>query len=369
MTRPEQPHRTTLREIAQAAGVAVSTASRALARSRQGLPPTSAAAGRVVAVAGHLNYEPNLFAASLRTRRTHVIGVLVPFLTDVVLSTIYEGIDSAASELGYQTVVANTLDRAEEQRRRAELLLSRQVDGLVFGDARSDDPFLSELDVRGVPFVLVSRSHPGFDSVTCDDLAGGRLVGNHLADLGHRRIGIVAGQPYASTGRERTLGCIEALSHRGIEMARGTVVNSTFDAAGGRDATLQLMRRREPPTAIFAVNDTTAIGAMGALRDLGLIAGQNVAVVGFNDINVSGELPIPLSTVRSPLVEMGGEAARLLISRLGRENRAAVQHIRLPPHIIVRESSDPSVPTRSVVTRPRPDSHIPRLLHTEVDAS
>ncbi|MHB8275100.1 MAG: LacI family transcriptional regulator, partial [Dermatophilaceae bacterium] len=93
-----------------------------------------------------------------------MLGVLVPHLTDVVLSTIYEGIDLAATELGYQTVVANTMDSPEEQRRRAELLLSHRVDGLIFGDAHGDDPLLAELAERGVPFILVSRTHGNFDS-------------------------------------------------------------------------------------------------------------------------------------------------------------------------------------------------------------
>lgn len=107
----------------------------------------------------------------------------------------------------------------------------------------------------------MSRTHGNFDSVTCDDDTGGRLAGTHLADLGHRRVGIIAGQPYASTGRERSRGCIEALAERGIPTPHNLLVHSTFDAEGGRGAALRLMRKDAPPTAIFAVNDTTAIGA------------------------------------------------------------------------------------------------------------
>ncbi|MHB8185690.1 MAG: LacI family DNA-binding transcriptional regulator [Dermatophilaceae bacterium] len=343
--------RPTLREIADVAGVAVSTASRTLTRSRQGLPPTSAAAERVLAAARQANYQPDLHAASLRTNRTHMLGVLVPHLTDVVLSTIYEGIDLAATELGYQTVVANTMDSPEEQRRRAELLLSHRVDGLIFGDAHGDDPLLAELAERRVPFILVSRTHGNFDSVTCDDYTGGRLAGTHLADLGHRRVGIIAGQPYASTGRERSRGCVEALAERGIPTPRDLLVHSTFDAEGGRGAALRLMRKAAPPTAIFAVNDTTAIGAMGALRDLGCTVGTDVAVVGFNDITIARDLPVPLSTVRSPLAQMGSEAAQMLISRLRGEASDSPRHLRLPTQLVVRESSDPTVRTHSSAAR------------------
>ena len=203
-----KPTPVTLKDIAREAGVSLSTASRVLSRARNGEPIDTPIATRVVAVAAELKYKPNLFAASLRTNRTHMLGVLVPHLTDVVLSTIYEGIDARASAAGYQTVVANTMDDPREQRLRAETLLDRGVDGFVFGDAQIDDPFLDELARRGVPFVLVSRRHPPYDSATCDDSAGGRLVGNHLADLGHREIAIIAGQPYASTGIDRTEGCL-----------------------------------------------------------------------------------------------------------------------------------------------------------------
>jgi LacI family transcriptional regulator len=263
-----------------------------------------------------------------------------------VLSTIYEGIDRAATELGYQTVVANTLDSPDEQRRRAELLLSRRVDGLILGDAHAGGPFLAELTERGTPFVLVSRTHDGFDSVTADDYAGGRLVGTHLADLGHRRIGIIAGQPYASTGRERAKGCADALAERGIDTPRDLMVHSTFDADGGRTATLRLMRKKRPPTAIFAVNDITAIGVMGALRDLEYKIGTDVAVVGFNDISIARDLPVPLSTVRSALDQMGAEAARMLVARLRGETRDSPRQQRLPTQLVVRESSDPTVRTR-----------------------
>jgi LacI family transcriptional regulator len=345
--------RPTLRDIAEEAGVSISTASRVLARARTG-PPRSAAAKRVVAIAERLGYQPDLHAASLRTRRTRMLGVLVPRLTDIVLSTIYEGLDSTAESLGYQTVVANTFDRSEEQRRRAEMLLARRVDGLILGDARIEDAYLDELAARHVPFALVSRSHPPYDSVTCDDLAGGRLVGDHLADLGHRRIGIIAGEPHATTGRDRTQGCLEVLRRRGIDVPSSWIVHSTFDAHGGHAAAHRLMQGSTAPTAIFAVNDMTAIGAVGALRDLGHRAGTDVAVVGFNDISIAAQLPVPLTSVRSPLTEMGAEAARLLVDRLqlsgpGATERAPVQ-LRMAPRLFVRASSDPSVTEGSAST-------------------
>jgi LacI family transcriptional regulator len=349
----------TLEDIAREAGVSRSTASRVLARARTGGPVDTPKAARVLAVAADLEYEPNLFAASLRTKRTYLLGVLVPNLTDVVLSTIYEGIDARAASAGYQTVVANTMDDPREQRIRAERLLQRGADALLFGDARVEDGFLDELANRGVPFVLVSRRHSPYDSATCDDYAGGRLVGNHLADLGHRDIAIIAGPPYASTGLDRTEGCLAALRERGIDLRPSRVIHSRFDAESGHLATRQLMSDHPQPTAIFAVNDITAIGAMGALRDLGYTAGRDVAVVGFNDISIAADLPLPLTSVRSPLKEMGREAVRLVLEHLHESRRgleAGSVELRLQPHLVVRESSDPTIDTRGLRFRPSEDA-------------
>lgn len=344
--------RVTLKDIAREARVSLSTASRVLSRARSGGSADTDTARRVLEVAAELQYEPNLFAASLRTNRTHMIGVLVPHLTDVVLSTIYEGIDERAAEAGYQTVVANSMDDPREHRLRAERLLARGADGLIFGDARVDDPYLDELSRRDVPFTLVSRRHSPYDSVTCDDVTGGRLVGNHLADLGHRDIAIIAGQPYATTGIDRTAGCLAALAERGIELPSDRIIHSRFDAPSGHEAALALLRSTKPPTAIFAVNDITAIGAMGALRDCGMTVGRDVAVVGFNDISIAADLPTPLSTVRSPLHEMGRGAAELLLDRLHSDTAPSLhQELRLPPQLIVRESSDVSVSSRQLRDR------------------
>lgn len=335
--------RTRLKEIADAAGVHVSTASRALARSRQGSPPATEAAARVVAIAEAQGFQPDPIAAGLRTRRSRILGVLVPRLTDLAVSTMYEGVEAMAEELGYQTFVGNTRDVPAERRRRADTLLARRVDGLILGDARDHDEHLDELAARDVPFVLVNRRHAPYDSVTCDDVLGGRMAGRHLADLGHRRVGVLAGQPYASTAADRTRGCLAALAERGAAAAPEHVVHCEFSPKGGRDATLRVMAGPDRPTAIFACTDTIAIGAMGALRDLGLEVGRDVALLGFNDISLVRELVVPLSTVRSPLNLMGASAAQLLVQRLGAAAApGAPTELRLAPQLVVRRSTDPS---------------------------
>ncbi|WP_100498073.1 LacI family DNA-binding transcriptional regulator [Geodermatophilus chilensis] len=341
LTHPEGGERVTLRDVAVRAGVHVSTASRVLRRRDRGTESRgrlSDTAERVRRIADELGYRPDPYAASLRTQRTDTFGVLVPALTDLVLATIYDAIEETAKERGYDTFVANTRDDLEEQRRRVDLLLDRRVDGLILGDARLDSTFVDELAARDVPFVLTSRRHGAHPSVTCDDELGGRLAAQHLLALGHRRVAVVAGEPYASTGQDRTRGFLDVCRESGVRVPASRVLHSRFDVAGGRAAAERLLAVRTPPTAVFAVNDFAAIGVMGALRDYGMRVGEDVAVVGYNDVPIARELPVPLSTVRSPLREMGEQAVAALCARLDGQDIGVV---RLAPEMIRRASSVP----------------------------
>jgi LacI family transcriptional regulator len=331
----------TLHTIAQSAGVDVSTVSRVLNGSseeaqRAASPQT---AERIRQWAARLNYRPNPHAISLRTQRSNVIGVLVRRLSDIVLATIYEGIEDAAARHAMTTFVMNTHDQAAERRERTELALSRRVDGLIFGEAHIDGVFLDEIAARQVPFVLVNRRAGQHPAVTCDDYQGGRMVAEHFLELGHTRVGVIAGEPHASTSVDRTAGFLDRYREAGITVPASRVVQSHFDAEGGRAAADRLLRARIRPAAIFAVNDFDAIGALGALRDQGLRPGRDIAIAGFNDTPLAAQLPIPLTSVRSPMHEMGAHSLELLLRiRAGQP----AQSERLSPELIVRASTDPA---------------------------
>lgn len=330
--------RPTLQTVADLAGVHVSTASRVLNGTTDAGVRSAGQekAARIRAIAAQLGYTPDPHATSLRTQRSNLIGVLVPRLVDIVLATIYEGIEQASAAAGFSTFVANTGDDPQVQRSRTSMMLARRVDALIFGDAYVDARFLDETAALGVPFVLVSRRAGDYPSVTCDDVLGGRLAATHLLERGHRNLAVLAGEPYASTGIDRTAGFVAACGEVGAEVPARRVVHCRFDTAGGRAAMQSLLDAGPPPTAVFAVNDFAAIGAMGALRDAGLTPGRDVAVVGYNDVPLAAELPIALTTVRSPMHAMGVRAVELLVRRLAGE---AVSPERLQPLLIARASS------------------------------
>jgi LacI family transcriptional regulator len=315
-----------------------STVSRALRRAASGKGRVTEADSRIAEIAQRLGYVPNPNAASLTTKSSQAIGVLVPQLTDIVLSRIYDAIEGAANRAGFETFVANTHDDAVAQRRRIALLLGRNVDGLIFGDARLDSHHLEELASRGAPLVLTSRRYPGLLSSTCDDVAGGRLAGDHLAGLGHTRIGIVSGPEWASTGVDRRDGCVRALAGHGIEPSPDLIRMDGFDVEDGREAAEALLDLPKPPTAIFAANDYAAIGVLGALRRRGLQPGRDVAVVGYNDIPICSELTVPLTSIRSAHDEMGKRAVEILLALI---HGLPVSSATLQPELVVRETTVP----------------------------
>jgi LacI family transcriptional regulator len=329
----------TLKDLANELGIHPSTVSRVLHSGSEVARGAASAetAERVRELARKRGYSPDPQAAGLRTRRTRLLGVIVPRLSDLVLAIMYEGLEEAAAELGYSTFVMNSRDDPEEQRRKIDIMLARRVDGLIIGDAHLDSSLLQDLTARKVPFVLMNRRVPGYPSATCDDVLGGELVADHLWSKGHRKVSVIAGEPYASTAVDRTGGFMERWRSLGGNISDDDVVWSRFDTAGGREAAEAILTNGRPrPTALFAVNDFAAIGAMGALRSHGLIVGQDVAVVGFNDTSLAPELPIPLSSVRSPMLDIGRAAVQLIRGVLKGER---VEPEMLKPTLYVRESS------------------------------
>lgn len=332
--------RVTMRDVARQAGVHISTVSRVLNQPAltSSLTPTAV---KIRKIARELGYEPDHLAASLRSGRTRTVGVVMSRLSDVVVAAVYEAVERALSERGFQALLVGAGDEPDAQRRKGDLLLGRRVDGLLLGASRLDDTFPEQLREQDVPYLLVLRSSAGHPSVTLDDELGGFLAGRHLFERGHRRVGLVAGPQYTSTGRDRQRGFLRAFAEAGVQVNPDHIVEAGFHVEAGYSAAQVLMSRHDPPTGIFAMTDYSALGVIGACRDRGLEVGRDFALVGYHDMSISRQLSIPLTSLRSPLDEIGGHAARLLLDRVARED---VESVRLAPTLIVRESSSASWP-------------------------
>jgi LacI family transcriptional regulator len=320
----------TLKDVAEKAGVSVSTASRLL--DDRHASKTTETARRVRDAATLLGYRRDYAASSLRRTGTSTIGVLVPRLSDAVMGIFYEEIARECERRDLSALVATTGDDPQRSRLAAQSLLSRKVDGLVLTTARTDDDFTAELRSAGVPHVLALRTDGISPSATTDDELGGYLAIRHLADLGHRRVGIVAGPTYASSAAMRLAGARRGMLESGLDVDEELFAGNGFSVEAGEEAAGRLLGLPRPPTALFAFTDHSAIGAMTAAARRGLSTPGDVSIVGYNDIPLARHLPTSLSSVRVSLDLIAQGAVRLLLD--------AQEGSRVfPPTMIPRQSS------------------------------
>lgn len=324
----------TLRDVAAASGVSLSTASRAL--DERGTASRSAAAEHVRKVAQELGYRRNSFASGLRRGETRTLGVLVPRLSDTVMALMFEELERAASDRGYFAMVATSGDDPDDERRAAETLLDRNVDGLILATARLDDDLPRRLRQRGVTHALVLRTDGVSPSAVGDDEVGGYLAVRHLIDLGHRDIAVVTGPSFTSSGVARLAGAHRAFDEAGIHPPENWLLAAGYGIEVGFSAGESLLGEGsgKRPTAVFAANDNIALGVIAAAHRFGITVGQDLALVGYNDTPLSARLSTPLTSVRVPLAQIASTAIDLIV------NPGKEPHIRKSmPTLIPRESS------------------------------
>ena len=332
----------TINDVAEAAGVHASTVSRALNAATRHLI-SAEIVQKVEAVAGQLGYARNEIASSLRTRRSMMVGVLVPDITNPVFPPMVRGIEDALG-VGYTVIVANTDNDPERQVRGARRLLARGVDGLILASVRRRrDPLVDELLAAGVPLVLTNRTHDDGDlsAVISDDAQGMRLMVEHLGCLGHRHIAHIAGPQDFSTGVQRQRAFRNAMRAARLELREQRIAAAkSFSIAEGARLADQLLHLEPRPTALLAANDLLAIGAYEAAASLGLAIPADVSVTGFNDMPFVDRLTPPLTTIRIQVYEMGTQAAQLLLKQLEQPSSPKMT-IKLSVMLLVRGSTAP----------------------------
>lgn len=339
MTDPKKPP-VTMKEVATVAGVHFSTVSRALNPATRDLVKPQIAK-RILETARRLGYRTNSIASSLRTKRSRVVGVVVPDIASLLFPPILEGIESALLKEGYMTIIANSANDPERYRRVLAGMAERQVDGLILASATLHDPMLDEWLENPAPIVLINRTDESgrAPAVINDDVRGIGFAVRHLAGLGHKRIAHIAGPSFLSTGSERLRGFMFACSDLSIPRTKNSVVHATaFTREAGRVACLELLAKNADMTAIVAANDLIALGCYDALAELGISCPDDMSVTGYNDAPFVDLVRPPLTTVRVDQREMGLQAARILLARMA-GHQAAVGNILLPPEFVERGST------------------------------
>jgi LacI family transcriptional regulator len=334
-----EPHaRHTLRDLAEHAGVSPATVSLVLRKSPLVADGTRK---RVLESVRALGYVYNRGAASLRTQRTHTVGVAINELVNPYFSELTAGIERALTQIGRTVFLSNSDEDPARQEQFIGTMREYNADGLIICPAKGSDPAsLRRLGELGVACVLISRNLPGsgLDYAGNDHRRGMFLATEHLVSLGHRRIAFVGATDQTSTGIERREGYEQALAAYGIALDPSLVVPGPPTRDAGAEAIKSLLARRRPPSAAVAFNDVIAFGIMLGLRQRGLEPGRDFAVVGFDDLAEAALWTPALSTIAANPRAMGEAAAELLLARIA--NRAAPRReVVLQPRLVVRESS------------------------------
>lgn len=335
----------TLRDVAREAGVHVSTASRALNTETRAIV-NSDTVKRVLTAADRLGYRPNPMARGLRKNRTMTVGIVIPDIENPLFGPIIAGAGHALGGEGYSLLIANA-DREDETHTReiVRALLERRVDGMILATAARSDDLIAELVETGVLMVLVNRTTEGLPvpAILGDDMAGIGLAVDHLVELGHRRVGHVAGPQNLSTGMGRYQAFLTRMHSLGLDVETSAVeAASWYQVDPGYESCRQLLDRRPDLTAIVAANDLIALGCYRAVRESGRDVPHDVSITGYNDMPLLDLVQPAMTSVKVPYRQMGVEAADLLLSELsaGPDNERAIS-IRLTPRLVVRNSTAP----------------------------
>lgn len=329
----------TMKDIARELGVSVVTVSKALRNDNK---ISAATRKRVLRRAGELNYQTNWVARSLATRRTYTIGLLLPDFTHPFFAEIAKAVAQAVRPQGYHVIISYFEEDPTLEEHEADLLLARQVDGLIVASVQSSNhvEVFERMKRRKMPFVLIDRYIPGLNAsfVGVDNKAIGKLAAEHLVDRGCRRIAHLRG-PDVCIARERLEGCQRALARHNLRMSDNYIVSAGFGDDTGYEGMQKLLRQKPIPDGVFCYNDPTAIGAMKAVFQSGLRVPDDVAIVGAGNIHYSDLLAVPLTTVDQGTSETGTRAAELLLERIGSKNYLRQRKVLIRPKLVVRKSS------------------------------
>jgi LacI family transcriptional regulator len=331
----------TIKDIARIANVSHTTVSRALNNKSRICSETKE---KILSIAKELNYQPNFIARSLVMKRTKTLGLVITTIANPFYTELSQGIETTARSLGYNIFLCSTNYELSSEKQYIDMLRSKGVDGIIFTSAHMDDPNIIGLAEEGFPIILVNRRtyHPmvrgKVDYVGVDNILGGFLAVEHLIKLGHTRIGVIGGSSESSVGFERLEGGKKALITYHLEVVGDYFLEGDFLMGSGYQGGKKYLKMSKPPTGIFATNDYMALGTYQAIVEEGIKIPEDIALIGFNDIEFTSMQGIELTTIGQKKYEMGTLAVQTLIERIEGREEGTPEEIILEPELIIRKT-------------------------------
>jgi len=333
--------RTTIQHIADELKLTPATVSRALNNH----PRISAETKKLVnETAARLNYRRNKIASSLRTGKSHTIGVIIPSARINFFGSVVHGIESIASEVGYHTLIYQSEETMELEIQAIEAFLGARVDGILASLAKQDTDFshYTDLKKKNVPLVLFDRSNDSLDipSVVIDDYKGGYIATEHLIQQGYKRIAHLAGPQRFQTFQNRLQGYRDALKSHGLQEDERLIYTGDISIEKGKKAADYFMELPEPPDAVFAVEDFSALGILKRYKEKNIKIPEEIGIIGFANEDFDEHISPTLSSIDQQTVQMGREAFKMLLGLIGGGNTKVSQQqkIILEPITFFRES-------------------------------
>ncbi len=328
----------TLEDVAERAGVSISTVSRVINRPEKVNAETRA---HVKDVISSLKYQPSRVAQRLRNTDGHaqLIGLIIPDIQNPFYSEIVRGAEDVAYAQDSAIILCNSDEAPSREQFYLDVLKSESADGVLLPPLYDDGTLALDLEQLSLPLVCFDRRVSGdpVDTVVVNNRQGARAMTNHLIDLGHRRIGLICGPDSLSTSTERASGYRSALREAGLPVDPSLIVMDAPNRQAGYARARDLLSLDPLPTALFAANNQLALGAIEFVREQGLRIPGDVAVVGFDDAPWAKLLDPPLTTIRQPAYEMGSRATELLVERIQTPDRSTAL-VTLRPELVVRRS-------------------------------
>ena len=328
----------TIKDVAKKAGVSISTVSRVINNSK---PVSSEIRQKVLQIIEETGYTPNPVARSLVMKKSQLIGVIVPDISNFFISEILNGIEEIGKMYGYDILLCNTYGDLDQELRYLKLLRAKQVEGIVLMTWRLNDKLTQYLSEQDIPLVLINRNTSQLDipSVSIDNYQGAYDMTRYLIDGGHRSIAFIRNNLDSDAfGLDQYKGYKQAMEEYGIAIDERLIQYGNFKLEKAYDIVKGFIEEKILPSAIFATSDVMAIGAINCLLDHGYKVPEDVSVVGFNDIKLASIYRPNLTTIRQPIYDIGAVAMRMIIKLInGQEIHDKV--VILPHELVVRDSS------------------------------
>jgi LacI family transcriptional regulator len=326
----------TIKDVAKLAGVSPSTVSRALSGR---VPVDEETKKKVMEAVDALNYRPNILAKGLREGKTNTIGLVLPNIRNPIFPAVARGVEDIARQKGYTVILCNTDGDRRVELDYIEKLKERWVDGFIFATAGDDAQHILDLKDQGIPVVLLVRNIDyKVDAVVIDNFKAAYMATNYLIDLGYRKIALINGSPTLSLYKERLDGYKSALRENNITMDYGLIVQDIELMEDAYIATKTLLNEGVLPDAILATSDPKAYGVMGAIRDRELTIPRDIAVMGFDDLDIGKYMNPSLTAIAQPWYEMGVAAMTRFIELMENRNEKPKVDI-FDAHIVERGST------------------------------